>query len=139
MLFLSRGAVAGTHDAALSVAAGPDTDAALGSALEGTTACGEGKLGLDALRRIEGNERGAVTEILDRIVNANGIRELAGIHAVVRIPEQFEFAEGMDEFGAEHFGQKRGAGLAVSVFAGKRAAKGNDDIGSAFDELAETV
>src|SRR5208283_1939413 len=71
------------------------------------------------------------------IVDANGVSELAGIHAIVGIPERLEFAEGLDEFGAEHYRQESGAGLAVAVFAGERAAEGADNFSSALDELAE--
>ena len=73
----------------------------------------------------------------DGIVDAHGIGELAGIHAVVRIPERLEFAEGLDELGAEHLRQQRGARLAVAMLAGERAAEGEHDVGSAIDELAE--
>ena len=64
-----------------------------------------------------------VAKVFERIVDAHRIEELAGIHAVVRIPERLEFAEGLHELGAEHFGQQRGARLAVAVLAGERAAK----------------
>ena len=41
------------------------------------------------------------------------------------------------QLGAEHFGQQRGAGLAVAVLAGERAAKAEHDVGGAVNELAE--
>ncbi len=78
-----------------------------------------------------------MAKILNRIVDTGGIGELAGIHAIVRVPERLELAEGLDELRAEHFGQEGGARLAVAVFAGERAAEGADDIGGALDELAE--
>ena len=78
-----------------------------------------------------------VAQVLDRIVDADGIDELAGVHAVVRVPEDLELAEGLHELGAEHLGQQRGAGLAVAMFAGERAAEAEHDIGGAVDELAE--
>ncbi len=71
------------------------------------------------------------------IVDAHGIRELAGIHAVVRIPERLEFAKGLDELGAEHFWEQRGARLAVAVLTRERAAKREDDICRAVYEFAE--
>ena len=77
-----------------------------------------------------------VAEILRGVVDARRVGELAGVHAVVRIPEHLELAEGLRQLGAEHFGQQRRAGLAVAVLAGERAAEGDDDVGGAIDELA---
>jgi myosin-crossreactive antigen len=62
---------------------------------------------------------GAVAEVLDGIVDADRIREFAGIHAIIGIPDGFELAEGVDQFGAEHFGQERCPRLAVAVLAGE--------------------
>ena len=56
---------------------------------------------------------------------------LSGSHS------DFEFAEGLHEFGAEHFRQQCGASVAVAVFAGERAAVGDDDVGGFVDEGAE--
>jgi len=78
-----------------------------------------------------------MAEILRGIVDAHRVGEFAGIHAVVGIPEHFEFAEGFDELGAEHLGQQRRAGLAVAVLAGERTAERNYHVGSAIDEFAE--
>ena len=80
-----------------------------------------------------------MAEVLHRIVDAHGIGKLARIHPIVRIPERLEFAEGLDELGAKHFGEKRGARLAVAVFAGERTAERENDLGSAFDEFAKTA
>src|ERR1700733_9535386 len=78
-----------------------------------------------------------MAKILDRIVDARGVREFAGIHAVVRIPERFEFAKRADEFRPEHFWQQRGARLSVAVLARERAAKGEHDVRSAINELTK--
>ncbi len=80
-----------------------------------------------------------MAQVLDGVVDTHGIRKLAGIHAVVRVPERLELAEGIDELGAEHFGQQSGARLAVAVLAGERAAEGEDEIGGALDEFAEVA
>ena len=71
------------------------------------------------------------------IVDAHSIEKLAGIHAVVGIPQRLELAKCLDKLGAEHLRQQRGARLAVAMFAGERAAEGEHDVGSAIDELAE--
>src|SRR5712692_7610970 len=58
---------------------------------------------------------------------------LARIHLPVRIPNRFELAEGLHQFRSEHFGKEFGAGLAVSVFAGKGSSIADDQIGSLLD------
>ncbi len=153
VLLLAGGAVAGAHDAADGVAAGADADAALGGASERAVVFCEGEVGLPPnLSAVVAHAGqigwgtvvglGAVklrgmAEILGGVVDAHRVGELAGIHAVVRIPEPFELAEGPDQLGAKHFGQQRRACLAVAVLAGERSAEGDYDIGGAIDELAE--
>ena len=66
-----------------------------------------------------------------------GLDHFAGIHLPVGIPDRLELAEGLHQFRAKHFGEKFGAGLAVSVFAGERAAVADDEVGGLFHELAE--
>ena len=78
-----------------------------------------------------------LAEILSRIVDAHSVGELAGIHAIVGVPEHLEFAKGLDEFRAEHLGQQSGARLAIAVFAGERSAEREHNIGGALDEFAE--
>ena len=78
----------------------------------------------------------AEAKIFLRLIDGDRIDELAGIHFIGGIPEGFEFAEGLHQFRAEHFGQQRGAGLAVAMFAGERAAVLEDDVGGLVDELA---
>ena len=139
VLLLACGAIAGAHDAALRVAAGAYANAALGGALEGAIVPFEDEVRFPGspVRASRGTRVHGMTQILRGVVDAHGIGELAGIHAVVGVPERLELAEGLDELGAEHFGQESGAGLAVAVFAGERAAEGTDDFGGAVDELAE--
>jgi len=151
VLFVAGGAVAGTHDAAGGIAACADADAALRCAGEGTLVSGEGEVGFKIAHR-GGNGRlrgcgrglfrvdgGVVAEVFKGVVDADGVNELAGVHAVVRIPEDLEVAEGLHERGAEHLGQESGAGLAVAVLAREGAAEAEDDIRSAVNELAEAA
>ena len=60
-----------------------------------------------------------------------GLRRLSGSQ------RRLNSRKASHQLGAEHLGQQRGAGLAVAVFAGERAAVGDDDVGGAVDELAE--
>ncbi len=55
----------------------------------------------------------------------------------MRIPKRFEFAEGLDDVGAEHLRQEFALGLAIAVFAGERAAVGDDEVGGFFHVAAE--
>src|SRR5579863_552800 len=80
---------------------------------------------------------GTEAQVLAGIVNADGVDELAGVHAVVGVPECFELAEGLHELGAEHLGEQRCAGLAVAVLAGERSAEAEDEIGGAVEELSK--
>ena len=80
-----------------------------------------------------------MAKIFHRVVNADGIHQLAGIHAVIGVPESFELAEGLHEFRTEHLGQQSRAGLAVAVFAAERPTEAEHHIGGAFDELAEAA
>ena len=78
-----------------------------------------------------------VAEVFQRIVDAHRIDQLAGIHAVVGIPERLELAKGLHQFRPEHLGQQRGARLAVAVLAAERSAKAEHQIGGAVEEFAE--
>ena len=145
VLLFAGGAIAGAHDAALGFAAGADADTALGGALEEPFG-GENEVGFESVRCADGALRWgpgsgsrAVAQIFDRIVDTHGIDELAGIHAVVGIPDGLEFAEGLISSGPNILGKQSGAGLAVAVFAGERAAEAEHDIGGAVDELAEVA
>ena len=136
VLLQASGAVAGTHDSAGGVAAGADADAAVGSVGKRAIVAGE-----DEVRFERGLLRcgGDVAKVFDGVVDADSVDELAGIHAVVGIPESLELAEGLHEFGAEHLGQESAARLAVAVFAAERTADGKDDVCSAVEELAEVA
>ena len=76
-------------------------------------------------------------KILHRIVDTHGVDQLAGIHAVVRIPQRLELAEGLHQLRAEHLGQQHRARLPVAVLATERSAEMDDEVGGAFNKLAE--
>ena len=80
-----------------------------------------------------------MAQIFHRIVDADSIDELAGVHAVVGVEEDFELAEGLHQLRAEHLGQQSGARLAVAMLAGERAAKAEHYVGGAGNELAEAA
>src|SRR5580698_75268 len=65
-----------------------------------------------------------------------GIDQLARIHAAKGVPQALELAEGVHKFSAEHLLQQRTACLAVTMFAGDRAAEAHHQIGSSIDELS---
>ena len=48
----------------------------------------------------------------------------------------FEVAEGLDEAGGVHDGEEFGAGLAIAVLSGERAAVADDEVGGLGDEGA---
>ncbi len=128
VLLFAGGAVAGAHDAAVGLAAGAHAHAALGGAFQRAVVVGESEVRLPGLaspsgRRAGHSESDAVAQVFRGIVDAHRVRQLAGIHAVVRIPEGLEFAEGLHELGPEHLGQQRRAGLAVAVLAAERPAE----------------
>src|SRR4051812_13198533 len=70
------------------------------------------------------------------LVNAIRMDDLAGIHLPLGIPKLLEFAECVNEFGAEHLPEHFRAALPVAMFAGERAAVGDDQVSGLFDELA---
>ena len=114
MLLFASSAVAGTHDAARCIAAGADTDAALGGAGERALVLGEGEMGFECAGAvfcfglmIMGCK--FVAQILDRIVDANCVDQLAGVHAILGIEENLELAEGFHQLRAVHLRKQRGA------------------------------
>src|SRR5580692_10347193 len=97
VLLLTRGAVAGAHHAALRVAAGADTHASLGCVFEGTVAGGKSKVGRPGFGSGSWDTRiCSMVKVFGGIVDTHRIRKLAGIHAIVGIPECFEFTKGFD-------------------------------------------
>src|SRR3981081_1562306 len=70
-------------------------------------------------------------------VEAIRLDELTRIHLPIGIPERLKLAEGLHNFRPKHFGKKLGAGLAVSMSAGKRAAVANDEVSGLFHKLAK--
>src|ERR1700733_23379 len=121
---------AGAHGGGVGFAAGSYAYAALGGFGEGAVffCVGEVRFGLP------GFIVGAETEVF---VDFVGVDELVGVHAVGGVEDVFELAEGSHEVFAEHFGVEGGAGLAVTVFSGERAAVSEGDVGGAVHELAE--
>ena len=130
VLFIARDAEAWTHYSAFVAAALADSDAAQRSSGQAAVVVGKFKM----RHGLPGIIARAEPEIF---VEAIGIDQLARIHLPVGIPKRFELAEGLHEFGAKHLGKKFGAGLAVSVLAGKRASVANNEIGGLFHELAK--
>ena len=139
VLLVAGGPVTGAHDAAVGLEACTDADTAGGGALERALVAEENEMGfkVGVVMRTLAGLAGGVAQVLDGIINANRIGELAGIHAVVGIPDGLELAEGLDKLGAEHFGQKRSAGLAIAMLARERTAERKDEVGGAIEELAE--
>ena len=138
VLLLAGGAVAGAHHAAIGLAACAHPHAALGSAFKGAAVGGKCKV----VHRFWGSPRGRgrqIAKVFHRVINANSIGQLAGIHPVIGVPDGFELAKCLDELGAKHFRQQRGAGLSVAVLAGDGTAKAQDQVGSAVKKLAETA
>ncbi len=130
MELFAGGHEAGAHGAGVGLAAGSDADAAEVGGGEAAVVFGEGEVGFG----LPGVVVGAEAEVFVGLV---GVNELVGVHAVGGVEETFEGAEGVHEFGAEHLGEERAAGLAVAVFAGEGAAVGEGDVGGAVHELAE--
>ncbi len=166
VLFKAGGTVAGAHDATFGLATGADTDASFGRAGEGAFVFGEGEVSFSQIRRIFGvrpthgmgspvvpcnKARGShgcirrrqlaplqvVAQIFKGVVDAHRIDQLAGIHAVVGIPERFEFAKGLHQLRTEHFGQEGGAGLTVAMLPAEGASVAENDIGGAVEKFAE--
>ena len=61
----------------------------------------------------------AQAQVFMRLVRVD---ELARVHLAVRVPQAFELAEGLHEFGPEHLSQQRAARLPVPMLARERAA-----------------
>src|ERR1035441_6075460 len=76
-------------------------------------------------------------QVFHRVVDANRIDQLAGVHAVVGVEEDLEFAESLHQLGAKHSGQQRGAGLSVAMLAGERTTEAEHHVRGAGNELAE--
>ncbi len=121
VLLVAGGAIAGAHDATFGLETCADADAARGGALQRALVAEQNEVGLKLgvlVRALSGLDW-AMAEILDWVVNTGRIDELAGVHAVVGIPDGLELAESFDELGAEHLGQQRGAGLAIAMLTGE--------------------
>ena len=137
VLFFARGHVAGAHGAGGFFAAGADSDAAQRGFAEGAVIVGKLEKSFRARGSVACAESQRFFGLIESAGAVDGLDDLVGIHAVARIPQRFEFAEGRHEVGAKHFGEERAAGLAVAMLAGERAAVGENDVGGAFDEEAK--
>ena len=115
VFFIVGGAPTGTHHAAFFAAALANTDAAQRSVREAAMILRELEMGLRLPRCVVR----AQAEIFVELV---GTDQLAGVHLPVGIPGGFKFAEGLDQFWAEHFRKEFSAGLSVAVFAGEGSA-----------------
>src|SRR6185437_13230523 len=121
--------IAGTHDLTALFAALADADAAKSRPRERSL----------VFRVME--VRGWLWRIVVR-ANAQilrgtvGVDFLAWIHLPFRIPNGFEFAEGLIQRLSEHLGQEHAAGLTITVFAGHRAAVAYDKVAGFFEEVA---
>src|SRR5450755_4018852 len=81
---------------------------------------------------------GIVTRSESQIfVEAIRIDELARIHLPIGIPQQFELAEGLHQFGTKHLGQKFAARLPVSMLTRDGATVADYEVGSLLHKLAE--
>ena len=56
-------------------------------------------------------------QIFERIVDAHRIDQLARVHAIVRVEQNLELAEGLHQLRSIHFGQQGRARLSVSMLA----------------------
>ena len=130
VFFVVRGAVAGAHQAAFFAAALAHAHAAQSGLGQAAVVGGELEIGF----RFPGGVVSAEAKILVEFVRLD---QLAGIHLPFGIPCRLEFAEGLNQFRAEHFWKQFAAGLAVAVFAGNGAAIADHEVGSGFHKLAE--
>src|SRR5207302_3357656 len=130
MLLFPRRHVAGTHGAAVILAALAYADAAQSSLRKMAV--------IFRKRKIRLHRRGAVgcakTQIL---VERIGVNLFARIHFPAGVPYALELAEGFHQLRAEHADQKLATRLTVAVLAGERAAHGNDHICSFFNKSAK--
>ena len=135
VLFFAGDAIAGAHHAAFFAAALSHSNAAQGGEGQAAMIGGKLKASLGFPRSVIRAETKVLVEFVGRLLRQTN--DFAGIHFAVGVPCRLEFAECLHEFRAKHFRQQFGAGLAVAVFAGERAAIADDEIGGLLDELAE--
>ena len=128
VLFLERHHVAGAHRAAVVLAAFAEPDAS-------QRGFGERSIVVRKVKISFGIDRLVVRAQAQIFGGQICVDHLVRIHLIVRIPRGLEFAESLDQFGTEHLGKQRGAGLPVAMLAGKRAAVTDHQIGGALDEF----
>src|ERR1700677_1548685 len=130
MLFVARDAEARAHNSTFIAAAFADSHAAQRGRRQAAMVLGKFEMGFGLPRIVVGAE----AEIF---VQAIGFDELARIHLPIGIPQRLKLAEGLHNFRPKLSGKKFGSRLAVSMFAGKRTAVADYEIGSLFHKLAE--
>src|SRR5215468_5143251 len=124
--------VAGAHDAFVMASAFAYTDTAHGSVPEMTFIFRELEMRL-------GLPRMKVCSQPQIFINGKGIDDLAGIHFVLRIPDRFEFSEGLYHFGTKHLGQHLCLRLAVTMLSGDGSPVADNQIGGLVDERAKVA
>src|SRR3989442_9630642 len=108
---LARAAVARAHGAAFRGAALPHADATPdGSSETVPLLAGEGKLCLESHGLVLRSEAQVFIHPQDF---SFGIDDLPGVHAILRVPQRLELAEGLHQLRAEHERQELGARMAV--------------------------
>jgi hypothetical protein len=68
------------------------------------------------------------------IAAAEPADDLAGVHAILGVPDPLELAERTDQLGAELLDQQLAARLAVAVLARQRAAVADAQVGRVVGE-----
>ena len=88
--------------------------------------------------RLHGRVRDVEAEVVLRPHHGRSSRadDLARIHAVGRVPQRLELAEGLHQLRPKHLFEESATRLAVAVLAGERAAERDDQVRCAVDELA---
>src|SRR5579864_7458955 len=132
MLLFERDHVAWAHHAAFLAAAIPYSDAAHGPMPEMAFVFGKFEMRL----RLPGIEVGPEAQVL---VDGEWIDDFAGIHPVLRVPDRFEFAKRLYQFGTKHLGQHFRLGLSIAVFAGEGAAITDNQIGGILNKRPEVA
>ena len=151
MLLVAGGAIARTHHPAVCLAARAHAHASFRCRLQRSAVLGKRKVRVKVLleaircafflarpcRRRLIPPQVALAQVLDRVVDAHRIDQLAGIHAVVRIPQRLELAKRLHQLGPEHLRQERRARLPIAVLAAQRSAELQHHVRRAIEKFAE--
>ena len=139
VLLLSRCPIARTHHPALRVAARPHPHAPLRGPLQPSIVRRKRKMSFQLRARRLSRSRRVVPQILQRVVHPRRIRQLAGIHPVVRIPQRLELAKCLNQLRSEHLRQQRRTRLPVPMLATERPAETQHYIRRAPNKLAKLL